>query len=83
MLAAILAALEVNIDLFRAGNQARCLEKWRQFSATLGNMVTVRGVSETYTGLARDINAEGALVVVLEDGQEKVLTAGDVTIRDR
>ena len=83
VLAAILAALEVNIDLFRTGNQARCLEKWRQFSATLGKMVTVRGVSETYTGLARDINAEGALVVVLEDGQEKVLTAGDVTIRDR
>lgn len=83
VLATILAALETNIDLFRAGYQATCLAKWREFSATLGRQVTVHGVTESYTGLARDVTAEGALVVLLEDGQEKVFTAGDVTIRDK
>lgn len=81
VLAAILAALETNIDLFRAGHMGACLAKWREFSATLGRQVTVHGVSESYTGLARDITAAGALIVRLDDGQEKVLTAGDVTIR--
>jgi len=82
VLAAILAALEVNLDLFTQGQQALCLEKWRRFNTTLGRQVTVHGIGGTYAGLARDITPTGALVVTRDDGQERVVTAGDVSLRD-
>ena len=81
VLAAILASLEVNLDLFVFGHQAICLDKWRQMSSTLGRRVNVHTATETYTGVARDITPTGALIVDLDGGQEKIFTTGDVTIR--
>ena len=54
--------------------------EWRQVSATLGNRVHVAGQDTDFTGIALDIDEDGALLVRTESGVKKVL-AGDVSIR--
>lgn len=63
---------------------ARVFELWRQYSITLGQEVRVIGVrtGEEYTGIAVDIDEDGALLVDAADGRHRVL-AGDVSIRSR
>lgn len=81
ILAAILQSLEHNLSYLTAGKLAVVLDKWRALSNTLGREISVSTSTETFTGVARDITPEGALIVALKDGQEKVVAAGDVSIR--
>ena len=61
---------------------APVFDEWRKNSATLGQRVNVIGVGsgETFSGVAADIDEDGALLVKTDDGTRKVL-AGDVSIR--
>ena len=54
--------------------------EWRHVSATLGKCVHVAGQDTDFTGVALDIDEDGALLVRTEAGVKKVL-AGDVSIR--
>jgi BirA family biotin operon repressor/biotin-[acetyl-CoA-carboxylase] ligase len=56
------------------------LADWRSQSITLGQQVDVRGVDRSFTGVAIDIDADGALLIETPQGLERVL-AGDVSIR--
>ena len=57
------------------------LKLWRQYSVTLGKKIHVVPVSsESFTGKAIDLNADGALVVETAQGIREVY-AGDVSIR--
>ena len=47
-------------------------------SATLGRVVRVELARESFTGTATRLTGEGYLVVTREDGDETVVTAGDV-----
>jgi BirA family biotin operon repressor/biotin-[acetyl-CoA-carboxylase] ligase len=49
--------------------------RWRALADTLGRAVTVDGVS----GVAVDVDADGALVVVDGDGRRRRVVAGEVT----
>jgi BirA family biotin operon repressor/biotin-[acetyl-CoA-carboxylase] ligase len=49
--------------------------RWRELSDTLGRTVTVDGVS----GVAVDIDADGALVVNDAEGRRHRVVAGDVS----
>jgi len=58
--------------------------EWRSLLLTLGQPVTViaHGDSERrFTGVAVDVTADGALVVVDDAGHSHLLDAGDVTTR--
>lgn len=59
---------------------ADLLQQWRQYSITLGQEIEVIGLDERYTGRAKDIDIDGALLVETATGIRKVL-AGDVSIR--
>ena len=61
----------------------RMLDEWRAFNITLGRKVRVITAStgEYFLGTARDIDADGALLVETTDGLERVF-AGDVSIRE-
>lgn len=61
---------------------AGMLDAWREYSITLGQEINVIGVNETFIGRAKDIDADGALLVETENGIRRVL-AGDVSIRPR
>ena len=61
----------------------RMLDEWREYNITLGRKVRVVTAStgEYFFGVARDIDADGALLVETTDGIERVF-AGDVSIRE-
>lgn len=59
---------------------APILSEWRTLSVTLGQPVDVFGINRTFSGVALDIDEEGALLVQTEAGLEKVI-AGDVSVR--
>jgi BirA family biotin operon repressor/biotin-[acetyl-CoA-carboxylase] ligase len=59
------------------------LREWEKFNMTTGNRVAVRGLGETFEGLAKGIDSEGRLLVELGDGTIRRVAAGDVTILKR
>ena len=56
------------------------LDEWRQLSITLGKNVNVVGSGRDFSGLAINIDQDGALLVETSECVERVL-AGDVSIR--
>jgi len=81
ILAKILTSLEENYALFLDQRVDEIYDKWRLHSHTLGRRVTVHTLQGELSGVARDITSEGALLVTLDSGEEKIVTAGDVTVR--
>lgn len=63
---------------------APILEIWKKYSITLGQEVHVIGVGEhaSFSGVAADIDEDGALLVDTPKGRQRVL-AGDVSIRPK
>ena len=57
------------------------LGEWSEALVTLGQKVTVKTGSKTFNGAAESVDAEGCLRLRLEDGELKVIPAGDVTLR--
>lgn len=56
------------------------LAAWRELNATLGKRVAVSGAGELLEGQATGVDAEGRLVLTLDDGTVRQVAAGDVTI---
>jgi len=82
LIVAILAELEsLYTEALRDGFLS-ILDQWRAESVTLGQQVDVYGFGRQFSGLAFDIDGDGALLVKTPEGIEKVL-AGDVSIRFR
>jgi BirA family biotin operon repressor/biotin-[acetyl-CoA-carboxylase] ligase len=79
---------EILIELEREYNNviqhgfSPVLDDWRKLSVTLGQTVDVLGGNKQFSGLAVDIDNDGALLVQIEDRIEKII-AGDVSIRSQ
>ncbi|HML32813.1 MULTISPECIES: biotin--[acetyl-CoA-carboxylase] ligase [Sporomusa] len=80
LLTAILAELENVYSTVKTSGFAPILAEWKSQSITLGQQVAVNGIDRNFTGLAVDIDADGALLIKTPQGIERVL-AGDVSIR--
>jgi len=80
LLHAVLAQLENAYDGVIQRGFSEMLDEWRELSVTLGKKVNVVGCGREFSGLAVDIDNDGALLVQTDDALEKVL-AGDVSIR--
>ncbi|MDF2873874.1 MAG: birA [Sporomusa sp.] len=80
LLTAILAELENVYNIVKTSGFVPVLADWKSQSITLGQQVDVRGVDRSFTGVAIDIDADGALLIETPQGLERVL-AGDVSIR--
>ena len=76
----ILFQIETLYNIAQAEGFVKILEEWKKYSVTLGKNVDVIGINDTFTGVAMDIDADGALLVKTEAGLKRVL-AGDVSIR--
>ena len=50
---------------------------------TIGNRIAMSGAGEIFEGMAQGIDAEGRLIVKLDDGTVRAVAAGDVTILKR
>jgi len=79
LLADLLEQLEHWYAGFLTGPDA-VLSAWRELNVTLGRRVSVSGPGGVFDGEARDIDIEGRLIVRLDDGTERSVGAGDVTL---
>lgn len=80
LLAAVLGELERLYDRTVKDGFTALLAEWRRESVTLGQAVDVVGSGQRFSGVAEDIDGDGALLVRTATGVERVL-AGDVSIR--
>ncbi|GAB4335727.1 MAG: biotin--[acetyl-CoA-carboxylase] ligase [Candidatus Abyssubacteria bacterium] len=69
--------LYVNFGRHGSGN---IIEQWREMSCTLGKHVKVQLRERSLAGVARDIDADGSLILELGDGSRLSVAYGDVTI---
>ncbi|PYE48394.1 biotin-[acetyl-CoA-carboxylase] ligase BirA-like protein [Deinococcus yavapaiensis KR-236] len=67
------------IEVWLSAPPARVLDAWRSFSVTLNREVHVRARHGDVVGVARDVAADGALLVEVEDKLVRV-EAGDVAL---
>ena len=79
----LLSSIIVEFDrLFRIVESEKSyssiLDLWRSMSNTLGRRIRVNDGSEVFTGIAEELLDDGSLVVLTENGREKI-TIGDVT----
>jgi BirA family biotin operon repressor/biotin-[acetyl-CoA-carboxylase] ligase len=79
--AAFLNALEPLLDDYaEGGGSERLRARYREAADFWGQPVTVRAAGGEITGVARDLDAAGGLVVRLESGREVVAVAGDLEL---
>ena len=62
------------------GGIDQIIEKWKNNSDTLGKKVKIIGINETFEGLAKDIDENGALILETKEKEIKVYS-GDVSLR--
>ncbi|MEN6379553.1 MAG: biotin--[acetyl-CoA-carboxylase] ligase [Methanofastidiosum sp.] len=62
------------------GHINQIIERWKDNSDTLGKNVKIIGINETYEGLAKDIDENGALILKTKERETKVYS-GDVSLR--
>ena len=81
---AVLESMEELYDVVRRQGFVPVMQKWKHYTITLGQEVNVIGIgrNESFSGIAADIDEEGALLVDTETGRRRVL-AGDVSIRPK
>lgn len=76
--ARLLDALDHWLDAWRADGFEPIRQAWRTRARDLGRQVVARLPQETVAGVAKDLAADGALVLALADGGERRIAAGDV-----
>lgn len=57
------------------------MECYRQNCVTLGKQIRVLSPSSVETGVAESLNNDGSLTVRLENGQQKTVNSGEVSVR--
>lgn len=67
-------------DVFDAGYESY-LGRWRQLSIVLGKDVQISEGDKFFSGVAVDIEENGALLVDLESGDRRRFDSGEVTLR--
>ena len=61
--------------------QSSVIEEYRKNSYILGKPVCFTENGETYTGVAQDITEQGHLMVLLDSGNKKILSSGEISLR--
>ena len=78
---ALLERLESFYEQFVREGFIPVLEEWKKHAGFLGRQVEVTSLTEKFSGLALDVDHDGALILRLEDGTVKRVFVGDVSLR--
>ena len=78
---AFLGRFEARYGQFERSGMAQWMDDYRARSVTLGRRVRVVGTNEEFEGMARDVDAQGALVVEDDARVRRTVLAGDVSVR--
>jgi BirA family transcriptional regulator, biotin operon repressor / biotin---[acetyl-CoA-carboxylase] ligase len=76
----VLRHLEVCIDTLARGEFSSLLARWRARSYTLHRRVTITQPERSITGVAVDLDDDGALLVRVDSGEVLTIIAGDVGV---
>jgi BirA family biotin operon repressor/biotin-[acetyl-CoA-carboxylase] ligase len=76
--AGFLNALEPLVASLQEGDGAAALMAWKARARFWGRRLVVRGTTGDVEGIARDLDAGGALILEREDGARVAVLAGDV-----
>jgi BirA family biotin operon repressor/biotin-[acetyl-CoA-carboxylase] ligase len=79
LLCKLLENVEVCYVSFKSGKFEAILDDWRKLSGFLGSYVRIFDGQRTNEGTALDLDADGALIVKLKDGDVCRVISGDVT----
>ncbi|MDY6909023.1 MAG: biotin--[acetyl-CoA-carboxylase] ligase [Thermodesulfobacteriota bacterium] len=79
LFAVILHSLENEWDRYFSGRFNELLEELEDLSAVLGRRIEVDCSGEVLRGLAQGFTPQGALRILCDDGNERVIWVGDVT----
>ncbi len=82
-LADLLWELEVGYELFLKEGGEPILKAWKEQAQIEGKMVRVNFLGETISGMALDVDTDGALLLRLENGKERRIVAGDVAYQEK
>ncbi len=80
LLRALLNEVDRWYDIFMEKGGRPVLKEWRRFAAMLGKSVKVTVGKEETTGIAEDIDDQGLLIMRLQSGILRKISAGDLTI---
>jgi len=82
---AVMARFEDIYGRLTAGRFDQVLDRWRALSITLGQEVSALSMAgePTLTGLAEDVDDDGALLIRTEDGILVRVMSGEVSLRPR
>ncbi|AEB10675.1 biotin--[acetyl-CoA-carboxylase] ligase [Desulfobacca acetoxidans] len=78
ILRSLLAALDSLYGRFLQEEFPAILDLWRQSAVTLGQQVTVRQGKEIISGLALDVDSDGALLLQQPDGRIEKVISGEI-----
>jgi BirA family biotin operon repressor/biotin-[acetyl-CoA-carboxylase] ligase len=74
----VLSHLGAGYSSLLRGKRDECVAAWKRVSSTLGKPVRVQSGHEQLTGIARDVDAAGALVIERPDGTWHTVSTGDI-----
>ncbi len=80
LIAGILEEMEKWYKVLIKKGRMPVLEEWKKLSSTLGRKVKATVGNEIFTGTATDIDEEGMLILKLQSGVLKRISAGDITM---
>lgn len=81
LIAAYLSELEEAVAAVESGYISGITKPYHDLSCTLGREVQVLSPSETFTGVAQEVDEEGALLVRTQECRIRRVLAGDVSVR--
>lgn len=77
-----LETLEDRYEAFRQSGFLPILERWKELSDIIGRSIRVEMLNRRWTGVALDVDQEGALILRGPDGITQRIVSGDVTLTD-
>jgi BirA family biotin operon repressor/biotin-[acetyl-CoA-carboxylase] ligase len=81
LLQALLTRLDAHYHLLQQGARSALFDAWRTRLQTLGQQVRAEMPNRIIEGIAEDVTLDGALILRDEQGQQHIVTAGEVSIR--
>lgn len=81
LLRAVLQELDLVYKSILTGRNGEILDKWKEYSVTLGRDVRIITGSTEYTAAAEDITNDGKLIVRCNDGSIRLIQSGEVMLR--
>ena len=82
-LQSLLQELEKWYTIFMKQGSAFILKAWRDRAHLKGRRVKVTSFGETLSGIAVDVDSDGALILETADGKRKRVVAGDIEYRKK